>query len=270
MTHRLSAVGALILLTVSARAEDSQSRAKRVIDEAIAALGGPAFLAMQDRSENGRVYSFYREKLTGLATATIYTRYQPGSDPHALGVSERDSFAKSHKDEHEMYADLFTNDGVWDISYRGVRPLPADRLPRYKESQRHNVFYILRLRLHEPGMIFESQGADVLDNRPVEIVNITDADNETTTVYFDQTTKVPIRQVFYRRDPVTRDRDEEVTVFAKYRDVGGGVQWPFDVQRIRNGEVIFQIYAETVKINQGLDESLFELPQNAKMLKEVD
>ena len=258
------------ILAVSALAEDSQARAKRVIDDAIAALGGQAFLAMQDRSESGRVYSFYREQLTGLATATIYTRYQPAPDPHALAVCERDSFAKSHKDEHEMYANLFTNDGVWDISYRGVRPLPKDRLPRYKESQRHNIFYILRVRLHEPGMIFESQGADVLDNRPVEIVNITDPDNETTTVYFDQTTKLPIRQVFYRRDPVTRDRDEEVTVFAKYRDVGDGVQWPFDVQRMRNGEVIFQIYAETVKVNQGLDDSLFELPQNAKMLKQVD
>jgi len=269
MMHRLSAIGALVF-SVCLHAEDSQTRARRVIDEAIAALGGPAFLNMQDRSESGRVYSFYREQLTGLATATIYTRYQPPSDPHLLGVRERDSFAKSHKDEHEMYADLFTNDGVWDISYRGVRPLPKDRLPRYKESQRHNIFYILRLRLHEPGMIFESQGADVLDNRPVEIVNITDADNNTTTVYFDQTTKVPIRQVFYRRDPVTKDRDEEVTVFSKYRDVGGGVQWPFDIQRMRNGEVIFQIYAESVKINQGLADSLFELPQNAKMLKEVD
>jgi len=269
MTHRLSVFGALILFAASARGEDSQARAKRVIDEAIAALGGKAFLAMQDRSESGRVYSFYREQLTGLATATIYTRYVPASDSHALGVRERDSFAKSHKDEREMYADLFTNDGVWDISYRGVRPLPKDRLPRYKESQRRNIFYILRLRLHEPGMILESRGADVLDNRPVEIVDITDSDNDTTTVYFDQTTKLPTRQVFNRRDPVTKDRDEEVTVFSKYRDVGG-VQWPFDVQRIRNGEVIFQIYSESVKINQGLADGLFELPQNAKMLKEVD
>jgi len=257
-------------LAFSIHAEDSQARAKRVIDEAIAALGGPAFLNMQDRSESGRVYSFYREKITGLAVATVYTRYLPVSDPHAFGVVERDSFAKSNKDDKEMYADLFTADGVWDISYRGVRPLPKDRLPRYKESQRRNVFYILRMRLHEPGMIFESRGADVLDNRPVEIVDITDADNDTTTVYFDQTMKVPIRQLFYRRDPMTKDRDEEVTIFSKYRDVGGGVKWPFDIQRMRNGEIIFQIYSESVKINQGLADSLFALPQNAKMLKEVD
>ena len=115
-------------------------------------------------------------------------------------------------------------------------------------------------------MMFESRGADVLDNRPVEIVDITDGDNDTTTVYFDQTTKLPVRQVFLRRDPLTRDKDEEVTIFSKYRDVGG-VQWPFDVQRMRNGEIIFQIYAESVKINQNLPQKLFELPPGAPILK---
>lgn len=260
---------ALILFAVSAQAEGSQERAKRVIDEAIAALGGNAFLNMEDRTETGRVYAFYREKLTGLANASIYTKYVAAPDSHALAVRERDSFVKNDKSNKEEYADLFTDKGAWDISYRGIRPLPEDRLPRYKQSMRRNAFYIMRERLHEPGMIFESRGADVIDNRPVEIVDITDADNDTTTVYFDQTTKLPMRQIFYRRDPITKDKDEEVTIFSKYRDVGG-VQWPFDVQRMRNGEIIFQIYAESVKIDQDLPQTLFELPAGSSMLKTQD
>ena len=70
----------------------------------------------------------------------------------------------------------------------------------------------------------------------MEIVDLTDADNNTTTVYFDQITKLPIRQSFFRRDPVTKDRNEEVTTFTKYRNVGDGVQWPFAIERDRNGE----------------------------------
>jgi hypothetical protein len=108
-----------------------------------------------------------------------------------------------------------------------------------------------------------------MDNRPVEIVDITDADNDTTTVYFDQTTKLPMRQAFNRRNPVTKDKDEEITIFSKYRDVGG-VKWPYDVQRMRNGEIIFQIYADSVKINQSLPQKLFELPAGATMLKAQD
>ena len=57
----------------------------------------------------------------------------------------------------------------------------------------------------------------------MEIVEITDADNRTVTVYFSQLTKLPVRQQFKRRNPQYKDLDTEVTVFAKYRDVGGGV-----------------------------------------------
>ena len=71
--------------------------------------------------------------------------------------------------------------------------------------------------------------------RPVEIVDITDADNHTTTVYFHQITKLPVRQVFYRRNAVTKDKDEEITLFSKYREVDG-IQWPFAIERERNGE----------------------------------
>ena len=45
-----------------------------------------------------------------------------------------------------------------------------------------------------------------------------------------------------RRNTEYKDFDTEVTVFAKYRDVGGGVKWPFDVRRDRNGEKIFEMY----------------------------
>ena len=35
-------------------------------------------------------------------------------------------------------------------------------MTRWLETTRRNVFYILRNRLREPGMIFESQGSDGL------------------------------------------------------------------------------------------------------------
>ena len=52
-----------------------QARGKRVIDDALVALGGEKFLTVKDRVETGRAYSFYRDQLRGLANATRYTRY---------------------------------------------------------------------------------------------------------------------------------------------------------------------------------------------------
>jgi len=45
----------------SAAAETAAERGKRVVGEALQALGGDAFLHMQDRVESGRGYGFYRE-----------------------------------------------------------------------------------------------------------------------------------------------------------------------------------------------------------------
>jgi hypothetical protein len=255
-----AALAAVLLL----RAETPEQRGKRVVDECLQALGGDRYMNMQNRVETGRAYSFYRDTLTGLSIAKIYTRYDSDviDTAHDLAQHERDNFGKK-----EDYGTLFTGKEAWDVTYRGARPLPADRFARYKDTTLRDIFYIIRERLHEPGWVIESKGADVIENRPVEIVDLTDVDNITTTVYFDQITKLPVRQAFYRRDPVTKDRNEEVTHFTKYLDTGG-VQWPFAVERDRNGEKIYEIFSTSVEINdKKVSDDLFRLPSTIKLLK---
>ena len=133
----------------------------------------------------------------------------------------------------------------------------------------HNVLYILRVRLNEPGMIFQSKGADVWLNQPVEIVDLVDAANEVVTVYFHQSSKFPVRQLYYRRDPKTRERIEEVTEYGKFRDTGGGVYWPLTLLRTRNGEKIFEMFSESVAVDQRLSGSLFILPTGIKILRRL-
>lgn len=260
--------GLLVLLgTCScAAAENNLERGKRIVTECLAALGGERFLNMQDRVESGRAYSFYREAVSGFSIARIYTRYVSGvtDTANTLAVEEREYFGK--KEDSSV---LFTKNDAWELTFRGARPIPEDRFARYKETTLRDIFYILRVRLKEPGMQFESRGADVLSNRPVEIVDVTDAQNHTITVYFDQTTKLPVRQVFLRRDPLTKEKDEEITAYSKYRDIGGGVQWPFDVHRERNGEKIYEMFSESGEANKGPADDKFRLPSNIKLLKKA-
>ena len=78
-------------------------------------------------------------------------------------------------------------------------------------------------------------------------------------------TKLPIRQSFKRRSQEYKDFDQEVMLFAKYRDVAG-VKWPFDIRRDRNGEKIYEIYSDSVEIDKDLKDDLFALPGNIKIL----
>lgn len=261
---KFAGIPALLLAGFALHAETAMERGKRVVNECLEALGGSRYLSMENREESGRAYSFYREQLSGLSIATIYTRYISGvtDTAHELAVREHENFGKK-----EDYGVVFLDKAAYEITFRGARPLTDERFNRYKETTLRDIFYILRVRLKEPGMTFESRGADVLDNVPVEIVDITDADNRVTTVYFHQITKLPVRQVFYRRNAVTKEKDEEITLFTKYRDAGG-VQWPFAIERERNGEKIYEIFSNNVKINDPkMRSDLFELPSGLKMLK---
>jgi len=248
-----------LALAQTSSTTSSEVRGKKVVDDAIAALGGQKFLAMQDRVETGRAYSFYHEQLNGLSLATIYTRYitpVEGKTGKDLALRERQAFGKN---EEFGYA-LFREEGGWEVNFRGPKKMEDERLDRYHDSTLHNVLYMLRVRLHEPGLIFESKGADVVENAPVEIVDITDSENRVVTVYFHQSTKLPVRQVWVWRDPKTKDRNEEVTRFARYRDVGGGIQWPMQITRERNGEKVYQIFSDSVTVNQNLADDLFAVP----------
>ena len=238
-------------------ADRSRKRGKQLVDEAVDALGGEKFLTMEDRIESGRAYSFYRDELSELSIAKIYTRYltvSKGKTGEDIGQREREAFGKN-----EDSSVLFTENGAWDISWRGAKDLPKDRYDRYRETTLRNILYLLRQRLREPGLIFESRGADVFENQPVEIVDITDSQNRVVTVYFHQSTKLPVRQSYSWQNPETKQRDEEVTFFARYRDVSG-VQWPHEITRQRNGEKVYQIFSESVAIDKDLTDSVFSLP----------
>src|SRR5205085_2872201 len=100
----------VICSTGALQAETKQERGKRVVEEALAALGGDKFVAMKDRVESGRAYSFYRDRLTGLSVAKIYTRYLDAPSANGVAVRERQSFGKD-----EDYYVLFTDENGYSV-----------------------------------------------------------------------------------------------------------------------------------------------------------
>lgn len=263
MTRREFALSGTLSLTAGASlrgAETARERAMRVIDKTIFALGGDAFRQMRTRSETGRAYSFYREQLSGLSIASMYTKYLPATEN--FGLAQRQVFGKKQDDTV-----ILTGKVGWEITFRGAQALPPERIAQFRETTMHDVFYILRQRMNEPGMEFESRGSDVVENQPVETIDIYDAESRKVTLWISSSSWLPAKQSFLRPDPVRKERLEEVTRFSKYRDVGNGVMWPFATERSRDGEKIFQMYSEQVTVGTPLDDALFRLPPGVTMMK---
>jgi hypothetical protein len=264
MTRRFFAVS--LPAAVAARrlrAETAEDRGRKLADKLVTALGGEVFLNMHDRTEEGRAYSFFRDQLSGLSIVHLYTQYPatggPGDFP---AIRERQAFLKNQDD-----AVIFAEGKAFEVTFRGARPLADDRLTRYVETTNRNIFYILRQRLHEKDMILESPGGDVIENQPVQVLTITDYQNRKVTVYLHHLTFLPVLQRTYMMDPILKERREEVTRYNKYRSVKPGVMWPYDIQRERDGEKIFQMFSESVTVNDNLPDKLFTIPIGVKMLK---
>jgi hypothetical protein len=145
---------------LGARAETSQQRGKRVVDEALAALGGQAYLNMQNRVETGRIYSSYNDKVSGMGADALYTNYLPRPDPPEpafLGVRVRDARGRKPEDVigKKQYDVILYADGTgYEVTFRGARPLSDTVIKQFKVGTLHNIFYILRQRLGEPGLVF--------------------------------------------------------------------------------------------------------------------
>jgi hypothetical protein len=252
---------ALSLVAGRLAAETAKDRGKRLVDKTIEALGGDAFRNMRTRTETGRAYSFYHEKLSGLSIARIYTKYIEPDGKSPIYELQRQVFGKKQED-----AVIFTTNDGYDVTYRGAKPLTEQQVQQFRDTTLHDVFYILRERVSGPDFEVEGGGADFVENQPAQIMDLFDSENRNVRVWVNSDTFLPVKQRFTRWDPIINDRREEVTRYSKYRAVGNNVMWPWVIERERDTEKIFVLYSDHVTVGDALPDSMFELPNGIKML----
>ncbi|MBL8229586.1 MAG: hypothetical protein JNL98_13945 [Bryobacterales bacterium] len=255
----LSAVALSTLSAADLAPSPSRERANRILDEATAALGGEKFLAAKGLVSSGWIGSRQGE-VSRLQRGKIYTLFT-GDAAHQRYVYNKD----------ESHVVLFNQNGGYELTFRGARPLDPSLVSRYREDSRNNILNILHQRRTEPGLVAEYRGVTVCESQSGELIEIVSADEKDpiVSVCFSSVTKLPVRQSYYRRHPLTRDRLEEVTVFARYFDAGDGVVWPRHTSRTSDGIPVSEMFLESVQANQNLSEDLFAIPGGTKPLKPI-
>ena len=252
---------ALSLVAGTLAAETAKDRGKRLLDNTLRALGGDAFRNLRTRTETGRAYSFYHEKLSGLSIARIYTKYIEPDGKSPIYQLQRQVLGKKQED-----AVIFTTNDAYDVTYRGAKPLTDQQIQQFRDTTLHDIFYILRERVGGPDFEVEGAGADFVENQPAEMMDLFDSENRKVRLWVNSDTFLPVKQSFTRWDPIVNDRREEVTRYSKYRSVGNNVMWPYVTERERDTEKIFVLYSDHVSVDDALPDSMFELPNGIRML----
>jgi len=229
----------------AAPAEDENTRkAKELVQQAIQALGGPAYLNIRDREQNGRGYVLHHGRQEGVGV--LFWSFSEFPDKERVELTpERD------------VTELFVGDKGYEITYKGVRPAESKDLVEYLRQRHFSLDAVLRTWVNDPGALFLYDGAATAAEHSAQQVTLINAKNESVTLYFDADTHLPIKKTFTWRDPVDRQKNVEDEIYDNYRQVSG-VMVPYNVTRYFNGDMSRERFFFNVTINQGLDQAMFD------------
>jgi hypothetical protein len=238
--------------TSSLNTEDANARkARSVIDQAIQALGGAAYLNIRDREQQGRGYSLHHGRPSG--SGTLFWSFEEFADKSPMFPSEERVELTKERDVTELYL----GDKGYEITYKGVHPIEEKDLTDYLRRRRFSLETVLRNWVNDPSVAILYQGHAVAAQHSAEQVMLINAKNEGVTLFFDAYTHLPIKKTFEWRDPVDRQKNLEEEVYDNYREIPGGVMAPYNITRYFNGDMSNQRFFNSVTINEGLDEAMF-------------
>jgi hypothetical protein len=82
----------------------------------------------------------------------------------------------------------------------------------------------------------------------------------------DKQTHLPLRRSYQFRDPVYKDKNLEAEEYADYHLIEG-LPTPFSVTRMRNDEMVRQVYIDKVSYNQPLAPDFWDVDAAAAKIK---
>jgi hypothetical protein len=225
--------------------QQNAAKARALIDQAIEALGGNAYLNIEDMTQQGRSYGFHHGEPSGAGG--LFWRFYRFPDKERIELTKKRDVAY-----------VYRGDEGFEITYKGVRSDDPKTVADFIRRRKYSLEWVLRKWLHEPGMALFYDGASVAAEKDTQQVTLVNARNQSVTLYLDTTTHLPVKKTFSWRDPTDRERNLEEDVYDNYKPVEG-VMTPFSVTHFYNGDMASQRFLNSIRYNTGLNDSLFNV-----------
>ena len=223
---------------------ENARKARALLDQALQALGGQAFLNIHDMEEEGRTYSFYHGRPT--SNGVLFWRFTEYPDKERIEVTkERD------------VAYLYVGEKGYELTYKGPHALERKDLDDYLRRRRLSLNTLLRTWINDPKVAFFYDGRALAGNVPAEQITIINSKDEAVKLFFDLDTHLPLKKSYSWRDPVDKERNIEEELYDNYRLVQG-VMTPWGFTRYFNDDMQTQRFTNAVHYNQGLNPAMFD------------
>ena len=224
--------------------QENARKARALLEQAIKALGGDAYLNIRDLQEQGRTYSFYhgRSSTNGI----FFWRFVEYPDKERIELTPQRDVAY-----------IYTGSKGYEVTYKGPRSVETKDLEDYLRRRRFSLETMLHTWLDDPSVALFYDGDALAGSLAAQRVTLISAKDESVSVYFDMDTHLPIKKSYSWRDPVDRQRNLEEETYDNYRPVQG-IMTPYGFTRYFNGDMQTERFVTSVTYNQGLNPAMFD------------
>ncbi len=240
-------------VNADASAAASQKKARAVLQQAVTALGGDAWLHRRDAECSGRRSHFYQGKPNG--DIVPFWEYRVFPDQIRYEFTKRRDVAQ-----------IFSGDKGWEITYKGKEALPAKQMGDYLRDRAHSLEVLLAQWANDPATVLIYEGQTMVERHLADRVSLIDSHNDAATIEFEGQSHLPIRRSFQWRDPLYHDKNEDAEEYDDYHAFDG-IQTAFAITRYHNGDMTNQIFLFTAQYNRGGPPDAFDPDAAAAKLK---
>lgn len=221
-------------------------KAQELLNQAIRALGGQAFLTYKNVSTEGRVFGFSRGEMAGV---------EPFKSTYAPPDKRRFTYGKGKP------VTLINNgDEAWEVDQYGLTHQLPEQVRQWKIANHYNLDNLFRSIIRAPGILVLDHGVDFVANQPVYVIEIVDAQQTRLQLYLQKSTYLPLRLTYRVQNPTTQDWDNYEDDYSDYQRFDG-IMTPMNITRTLNGERIGEIYRNKASYNAALPANYFEPPR---------
>ena len=221
-------------------------KAQELLNQAIQALGGTAFLNFKNISSAGRVFGFSNGQMAGV---------YPFKSIYAPPDKRRFTYGKGKP------VTLINNgDDGWELDQYGLVHQLPEKIRQWKIANRYSLDNLLRRIIKESGVLILDHGVDFISNQPAYVIDIFDARNVQIRLYLRKSDYLPLRVTYSIQNSATQDRDEYSDDYSDYQSFDG-VMTPMNINRQLNGERIGAVYRNKASYNVNVPANYFQPPR---------
>jgi len=229
--------------SVAAATPESMAKGKQILGGALNAMGGAAIRAVKDYTTTANLTISTPQGEIGLKREV--TIKLPGKllDKTTLPFGE--------------VIQAFDGQGAWLRTPQGTQDVPASQRGEFEGLLFRDTISLLQ-NIESNNLTIQALGPSEVEGKPVETVVVLDpARKSQVKLYLDPKTNLLVKKSYTAALMGAPGEVDEI--YADYRDISG-VKIPFKTVLNQNGKKLGEQTVTAVKINSGVDDSVFKKP----------